>query len=468
MTLSWSVFKKVLSKQLKGDLPENLPPPKIASLSTDSRIIKQDDWFLPLSGENFDGHNFVETALLAGASGFFYEIDKAPNLSPDLLRRGIPVENVLISFQTLTKWWRLLQEDLIVFAITGSVGKTTAKEMLYTILSGFAPTLKTEGNYNNEIGVPKTLQRIEAHHKYAILELGARHDGDIEFLTKIVNPNVSCCLNVGTAHIEIFKTQEAILRTKTGIFKKNEIAPVCICFHDDSRILELCKEISEKNFITFGKHVDANVRLMNEDVDTTGQQTLIFKSNTEAKEHKVTFATGHVAYSMNAAAALAMGLQAGLKMSDMATQLSTFRSLEGRFKKVKKNGITFIDDCYNANPESMKAGIHSIAKLFPKDHKVLILGDMLELGNTSTAEHKLLGSLCCEMISPLHLITIGNSSQHISQQAIADGLSLGQTDHFANVEDFIAARIKLGSKGTIVYIKGSNGIGLNKILEQYR
>lgn len=466
MKITWKNIKGWLETNLLGPLPDHLPAPQIHQLATDSRSIQKDEWFLPLSGENFDGHHFIEQAMEAGASGFFYQVSEKKHISLDLLKSGIPVKNVLSALQDFAKEWRLcFKKDLTLFALTGSVGKTTCKEMLFTILNPQGPTLKTEGNFNNDIGVPKTLQKLNETHKYAVLELGARHTGDIERLVNIVNPNITCCLNVGTAHIEVFKTEEAILKTKTEIFKTTCFEPKIVCFHDDQRILDVCQQ-SGKDYLSFGKSADADVSLVNEKWNDDG--SLMLEFTIHKKLYSLLFQQGHSAYSINALAALSMGLAAGLQPTDMIAALSRFEEIGGRFKKFQKNGITFIDDSYNANPESMKAGIESISQLFPKQRKIFILGDMLELGQRSPQAHEDIGSYCQKQVSPLHLITIGTDSKFIQKQALLDGLAQDKAEHYKQVEDFLAAGIDLESRGTIVYIKGSNGIRLNKIIQHYR
>ena len=465
MTLTWRDYSHCLDSETKNLVNRRVEAPSIEHWITDSRKIQAGDWFIPLVGDHFDGHQFIEAALNQGAAGFIYQAERCQHLNVSQKEKGIPVKNTLFAFQKLAKFWRLKHKNLTLFALTGSVGKTTTKEMLATILSSIdSNTLATAGNFNNEIGVPITLQRIRENHRFAVVEMGARRPRDIGKLVEIAMPNITACLNAKTAHIEIFKSKEAILKTKLEIFNETSELKHIVFSYDDERIRSHCKHL-EVPKISFGYEAGADIHIQSQEWHDDG--SLVAYISFQGKDHQLKFSQGHSAHPINAAAALAMGTAAGLKMETMIGALTDFTGLKGRFNIFRKDELTIIDDCYNANPDSMKEGINTLIQRYPKQAKVVILGDMLELGQDASFEHSQLGSYCKEVVDPLFLIGIGEHSKLIVNKAISEGLPKNQTLSYGHVDEFLKDHIDLSSKGQVIFIKGSNGIRLDRIVEHY-
>mgnify|MGYP003328853799 CR=1 FL=1 len=462
---SWSCYKKWFDTLLSSQLPAHQSPPNIDDWCLDSRKISPGSWFIPIVGEKHDGHQFIKETLEKGAGGFLYQKEKAHHLSDGEKASGIAVADTLNAYQKLASGWRTSLKGLKMFAITGSVGKTTCKEMLQSILNTAGPTLATFGNYNNEIGVPKTLLSIKPFHQYAVIEMGARRPGDIKKLVNIAKPNISCCLNARTAHLEIFKSEQAILNTKLEIVLQSESAEAAVVFHDDPRILEVMKAHG-RDFISFGYSPDATVNIVKEKwINSSNQMELLFKIENE--EYHLTLPALHSAFPINAAASIAMAHTIDIPIKQAIDALSSFTGVSGRFKTHHKKGLTFIDDAYNANLDSMEAGLHSFAKLYPNKEKILILGDMLELGAQSVDAHKKIGTICASIVKPKLLITIGSRAKQIAESAIADGLTRKNTQSFSDIREYLEAQINLANKGEVVFIKGSNSVGLNRIFDLY-
>ena len=461
MNLEWKDYAECLNSEFNT----STKAPRIDQWVTDSRKIKEGDWFVPLVGENYDGHKFIDSALKQGAYGFVYEECRATHLSSKQKEKGILVQDTLNTFQNLARIWRLKNNDLTLFALTGSVGKTTTKEMLASVLSAIdRNTFATAGNFNNEVGVPMTLQRIQEGHRYAVVEMGARRPLDISKLVEIARPNITACLNAKTAHIEIFKTKEAILDTKLEIFNQTPQLKHIVFPRDDERIVARCQNLNLPK-TSFGHHPEADIRLKEQTWGEDGSLKVLISFKNQ--EYSLYFAQGHSAYPINAAAALAMGSAAGLGMNKMVKTLSSFTGLKGRFNVFRNKDLTIIDDCYNANPDSMKEGINTLVQRYPQQPKVLILGDMLELGQDAQSEHGEIGSYCQALVNPLFLIGIGEHSQHIIDKAISNGLPKAQTLSYSDVDDFLRAHIDLGSIGKVVFVKGSNGVRLDRVIERY-
>ncbi|MFK7823783.1 MAG: UDP-N-acetylmuramoyl-tripeptide--D-alanyl-D-alanine ligase [Oligoflexales bacterium] len=465
MKLTWNDYSHCFESDATALIGRNVKAPSIEHWNTDSRKIQSGDWFIPLVGENFNGHQFIEAALRQGAKGYIYEERYTQHLSSSHKEKGILVQDTLLAFQNLARLWRLKHKNLTLFALTGSVGKTTTKEMLATILASIEPkTLSTAGNFNNEVGVPITLQRIKEDHKFAVVEMGARRPLDIGKLVDIAKPNIAACLNAKTAHIEIFKSKDAILKTKLEIFNSTSELKHIVFSHDDERIRTNC-EYLEVPKTSFGYQTGADMLIKNQDWHHDGSLATMICF--QGKEFQLRFSQGHSAYPINAAAALAMGAAAGLNIETMIEALTSFTGLEGRFNIFKKDELTIIDDCYNANPDSMKEGINTLVQRYPQQAKVVILGDMLELGQNANIEHSQLGSYCKAQVNPLFLIGIGEHSKLIVDKAISEGLPKHQTLSYGDVEDFLNANVDLGAKGQVVFIKGSNGVHLDRIVEHY-
>ncbi|MES2745735.1 MAG: UDP-N-acetylmuramoyl-tripeptide--D-alanyl-D-alanine ligase [Bdellovibrionota bacterium] len=435
--------------------PETFP----GLIETDSRKVKAGQWFVPIVGENHDGHAFIESALSAGAAGFLYARSHAKDLSEASRKKGIAVEDTYKAVQDLARWWRAQHKTCQVIGITGSSGKTSVKELCAETLASLAPTLKTVGSLNNELGVPLTLLKLTSDHRYAVIEMGARHKGDIAFLSDIVKQDVGVLINVGTAHVGEFGSPEKILEAKMEI----AVAPSTVYFRDDVRIHEAMVKVHKKSF-SFGRSPFADVQVIDDSCDSEGRLSLSLKI--KGAEKKLVLPYFHEVYGLNVASVLSIALSLGLAPEDCFEGLKAYNGIKGRFQVHRLGGFTLIDDAYNANPQSMRAGLETVRKAFPDKKKVIVLGDMRELGDQTEAAHRDIGTYCAEILKPDELITVGESSLHLSNAALAAGFSKAKIHHFSRVEDVLPKLDELSKRGDLLYVKASNSLKLSKIVDQ--
>jgi UDP-N-acetylmuramoyl-tripeptide--D-alanyl-D-alanine ligase len=438
----------------RESLPFDLPN----RVSSDSRRIEAGQWFMPIRGTNFDGHDFIQTAMDKGADGFFFESRLRDQLKPEVRSRGIEVLDTTKALQDLARWWR--QEiGCKVVGITGSSGKTTVKEMTAAMLHGIAPTLKTEGSLNNELGTPLTLCRLTPLHRFAVIEMGARHKGDIEFLSQIVLQDIGVLLNVGSAHVGEFGSPLKILEAKMEI----AAAGTAVYFKDDERIDQAMKALKNRTLVSFGRDTSADVRLLGTDLDGRGKVRIHFEIRGQKQTVESNFY--HSSFPINAAACLAIGLALKLEPKDCVTALQNFHGVKGRFKVHTLRDQLLIDDCYNANPESMRAGLTTIKEAYGNRKTHLILGDMLELGDSSESAHRDVGSFCAREIKPAKLLTVGPMSRWIAEGAIKAGLPADRVTQFESVDQVIAQLPAFWPDAELLYVKASNGLRLSKIID---
>ena len=464
-SLNWASIQTWLGSQLaQSALPHASAAPRTDQFSTDSRSVQPGDWFVALAGETFDGHAFLDEILAKGAAGFFYNANRESQLSPAQKKLGIAVQDTLGALQAIAHGWRQSLPNLNVIALTGSTGKTTCKEMLGAILRNYAPSLATQASFNNEIGVPKTLLQMLPEHRFAALEFGARSPGNIKFLCEMANPSVVGLINVGITHVGIFGSVEALLKTKLEIFRDSSDHAVQIACADDDRIVEGARATGKKT-LTFGRHLRADVRIESEHWNADGSMHLAFDALKESIEVTLPFA--HEAYAINAAGAIAFAIAAGIPTSAISAGLATFTGVKGRYQVHRLQGLTLIDDTYNASPDSMIAGLKSLMRTFNSSKKSLVLGDMLELGDESPGEQARVGAFVGESVKPEWLFVVGPEGQQIAKGAAAAGFPAARIASYDSVDSLLAAGINFRERGEILFAKASNGMKLSKLVDQF-
>jgi len=352
-------------------------------IATDTRTIKPGDIFLALSGENFDGHDYID---MAASKGAIAAIVSRPTASSDA--NTIPqlvVSDTRLALGQLASYRRQQHTDLTVIAITGSSGKTTCKEMLGSIFGRLAPTLITRGNLNNDLGVPMMLLELSDHHRYAILELGANHIGEIAYTTEIVRPDVACILNIGTAHLGEFGSREGICQTKAEIYHTLTDAQYAIVPDKDDFTNQL-RRIAEKHtshVIGFG---NTDVSASHLDVEPERSE---FKLHIGNQIHDINLPLAGEHNVNNALAAAACAYALDIEVSDIVVGLENARPAKGRLNSQILGMHRLIDDTYNANPHSVRAAAKVLAA--QTGTQVMVLGDIGELGEAAVSEHQSLG-----------------------------------------------------------------------------
>jgi len=465
-SLDWNLWSQ---KILVGSNQDHDTLPHPHKIKIDSRSLQEGDWFCPIIGENFDGHKFIAQAVEKSGSGFFYQSSRK-NLVPDSLRsKGVEVNCTLEAIQEIGKNWRLQQDNLTLFAITGSVGKTTTKEMLTLILREAGKTYSSIGNFNNEIGVALNLLQISEDDRFAILEFGARHTGDIKFLTNIANPNICALLNAGTAHVGEFGGKDKLCETKLEIFNNGLENSRCVYFFDDERIRKGAEK-SKRRAFGFGHDINAGFHLESEEWLKDGSMIVHFSQLVGDKKvsKSIKLGASHISYPINAACSYAMALAADIKFDDVKEALTKFNGVKGRYQISRLKDFYLIDDCYNANPESMTAGLDSLERSFSGKDVLLILGDMLELGDKEDDLHFEIGKNVAKMKTKSSLVTIGRLGEMIGKGAISKGFPDSRVEHFDSRDNALPEILKKHKNFDLVYLKASNGVGLSKIVDKIR
>jgi len=386
-----------------GRLIRGEPGMNFHGVSTDSRKLQQGNLFVGLSGENFDGQDFLTAAAEAGAAGFVIQRDAGETLSKIEGQPVILVKDTLKALGEIARYWRK-KLGVPVIAITGSSGKTTTKEMVAGILSLKKKVLKTEGNFNNRIGLPLTLLRLTGQDEVAVVEMGTNMPGEIGCLTRIAEPDIGLITNIGAAHLEKLGSLTSIREEKGALFQNMDQRGIAIINRDDEA-LEILGQRWQGKRITFGRttqDIDVsarNVRMM----DPAG---LEFQLATRRGDRQVRMQVSGEHNLYNAMGAAAASLAFGADLDQVCRGLESFRAVPGRFEiRTLQNGLHVIDDTYNANPSSVREALKTLAVLRGSGNSIVILGDMLELGNNAVDWHRRIGQTVAETgVHSLYLI----------------------------------------------------------------
>ena len=428
-------------------------PVSISAVSTDSRSIKQGCLFIPLTGERFDGHRFIDAALDAGAAGVLCA--RLPEvLRPD--KFYIQVEDTRLSLKLLAKAYRE-RFHIPVIQITGSVGKTTTKDMIASVLASRFHVLKTPENLNNDIGTPLTLLQLTPEHEVAVIETGMNHFGEIRYLGDLVQPDVAVISNIGDAHIEFLDSREGILRAKSEIFEHLKPDGTAILNGDDPLLNTL-----EPPFTTIrcGKsdHCDARVSEVL-DLGVSGVECTV---TTESKSYRLKIPSPgeHMVYA--ASIATAIGERMGLTEEEIIRGVASYQSSGSRMRVVRlSDNRTVLDDCYNASPQSVAAALEILAKT-ECGRKIAVLGDMGELGDLTERAHYNMGSLAA-MLGIELTVAIGPKAAKIAQGVENGG---GTVFYFEAKEDAVSMLLEEFGGDTAMLVKASHAMEFEWLVEQ--
>ncbi len=424
----------------------------ITEICTDTRQLSDGCLFLAIRGDRFDGHDFVSYAFEKGAVAAITEnqIENYP---------CIVVKDTRKAFLDLAKYYRKLF-NLTLVGVTGSVGKTTTKEMIALVLSEKYTTLKTEGNLNNEIGLPKTLLGINKEHKAAVIEMGMSDFGEIERLSDTAMPTISVITNIGFSHIENLKTQEGILKAKLEILSgMSEDAPLVV--NADDKLLNTLKGTLNRTVFTYGienKTADYLAESIHE-----GNESTAFTVKYQEKAVEITLPCIGRHNILNALSAFCIGINSGVSEAEIVNALKKYKPNGLRQNIVKKGEQTIIIDCYNASPDSMKASLSVLLQIKAENNgrKIAVLGDMLELGAMSKQLHENVGKLS-EMADVDKLFTYGKESAYIAEKAQDLGVETFHTDDKIKLINALKAYLKVDD---VVLFKGSRGMRLEEVID---
>jgi UDP-N-acetylmuramoyl-tripeptide--D-alanyl-D-alanine ligase len=426
-------------------------------LSTDSRKIAKDSLFLALRGEQFDGHDFVLSVQTAGAAVVVVE-----QLHPELSIPAILVGNTLRALQEIALFHRH-QFSLPVIGVTGSNGKTTVKEMIASILrtqAGSKNCLATQGNLNNEIGVPLTILGLQAQHEFAVIELGMNHPGEIACIAKVAAPTVGLVNNAQREHQEFMQSVDAVAEENGSVILSLPINGVAVFPAGDTYTglwTKLAQTQGDRKICTFGLTPDADVSasVVSDAFSSQLQVRLTDQDRLENFTVKLAIAGQHNV--LNALAAIACTYHVGVSIAHIIQGLETFQAVKGRLQvKQSVSGFHIIDDTYNANPDSVRAAI-DVLRAIPNE-TILVIGDMGEVGSEGRAFHHEIGEYA-RANGIDKLFSLGDISQ-------ASTLSFGElAQHFSNLEELQCALDNVITNSVTVLVKGSRFMRMERVVE---
>ena len=427
----------------------------ITAVVTDSRKVVPGCVFVCFPGERVDGHDYAAAAYRAGAAYIVanHPVDGVPE------NRTVIVASSHHAMVRMASNYRMLFSPLMI-GVTGSVGKTTTKEFCYAVLSAFGNTLKTEGNQNNEIGLPNTLFRLDDATEYAVVEMGMSNLGEIERLARAARPSAGIITLIGVSHLENLGTRENILKAKLELcYGLPDGAPLALNADDD--LLPTAKLPERLRPVWFGiDSPDADVRAVKITAGDNGTDFVL--SDKEYGDFPVHIPTVGLHTVSDALAAYAAATRLGLDPAKAAAALSNYQTTGMRQNIVHKAGVTVIEDCYNASPDSMRAAL-GVLKNQPAERRVALLGDMLELGSVSEKAHRQVGEWAAEAGIDL-LIAYGPLSAAMAQAAAEKGVT---TLHCETEQDVVGYVRQNVHAGDALLAKASHAMKLDQVLEQF-
>lgn len=440
----------------KGTLLQGDPQTQITGVITDSRKVKEGDLFVALKGQQVDGHDFLNKAVELGASALLV------SQQPAELPSGVPVIKVadtLVALQQLGSHNRL-KLNIPVIAVTGSNGKTSTKDMLAAVLQTRFKTLKTQGNFNNELGLPLTLLNLEEDHQAAIVEMGMRGLGQIDFLAGLAKPTGAVITNIGEAHLELLGSVHNIAQAKTEVLEHIPTEGFAVLNGDSPFIKELASRCKGKVWLYS----------LTEDADITASQ-LQPEGNGVRYQVKYPGGSGEIFLPvpgshnvMNSLAAIGVGLQLGLSFQEIAQGLAQVELTHSRLEIIEKNGYTIINDTYNASPSSTKAALRVLQET-AKGRRIAVLGNMYELGALEQSGHREVGEAAAAQ-EVATLVAVGDLAQFIAQGAGDAGLPQERVHHCATNSEALEVLQKILKPGDAILIKGSRGMRMEEIVQE--
>ncbi|MDD5686218.1 MAG: UDP-N-acetylmuramoyl-tripeptide--D-alanyl-D-alanine ligase [Elusimicrobia bacterium] len=429
-------------------------------VSIDSRTTEKGDIFFAIKGEKYDGHDYIYDAIFKKGA-IAAVVSRTPDFMSDKHKRigknpqlpVIIVKDTLLALQEFAKYYREIFNPKTI-GITGSNGKTTTKNILASIISQKHSVLSTQGNFNNHIGLPLTLFKLNKNHKYCVLEMGANHKGEIARLCEIANPTCGIITNIGFAHIGNFGSLRGILNAKMELFNylgKNDIAVV----NNDDELISLAAKSLKCNKITFG--INSKSDIMASDFILKADKTN-FNIKIDNRITKVEIPVPGMFNVYNALAATGCAVSLKISVQDIVNGLKNFIPQGMRMEMVKlENGVIVVNDSYNANPTSMHNAIENFSKIFYNKRKVLVLGDMLELGNYGEREHEKIGEFIFKNKLADVVYTVGKLAKSIADSS--NGIWFKNKNELSK---YLKINLK---KGDAVFFKASRGAGIEEVIK---
>jgi UDP-N-acetylmuramoyl-tripeptide--D-alanyl-D-alanine ligase len=449
--------------QASGGRWLSAPPPSLEGVSTDTRTLAPGMLFVALRGERYDAHDYLAEAAARGAAAVIVAEARAGEPAP---LPALAVPDTLAALGAVARLHRR-RFQLPVVGVTGSNGKTTTREMIAAILATRGPVLKTEGNLNNEVGVPLTLFGLDAAHQAAVVEMGMNHPGEIARLAAIAEPQVGVVTLAAPAHLEGLGSVDAVADAKAELYRGLPPGGVAVANADDARMLKRAQD-SGRRLLTFaagrGRRGDVVVlEILSQGED--GLRFVLGIGNREVPIHIPGLVGAHNA--MNAAGAAAAAVAVGCTDREITAGLAAVRPVGRRLRvETLASGLQLVDDCYNANPSSMSAGLRTLTDLARAAGRrpVAVLGDMLELGAFEAEAHRALGEEAARA-GVVRLAAFGPRARGTAEAARAAGLDAFHTEELPALVAWARAQV---SPGDVLLVKGSRGMKLERLVEALR
>ena len=431
------------------------PPDDIAigGVAIDSRRVRPGDMFVALRGESGDGHCYIADAVARGAHIVLAETAEASDSGAVVI-----VDDTLTALQTLSRAWRD-RHPIPLVAVTGSVGKSTTKELIAQVLGSRYATLKSEGNQNNEIGLPLTLLRLDESHQWAVVEMAMYAEGEIATLCAIARPKIGVVTNVGPTHLGRLRSLDAIARAKSELVCSLPADGLAVLNGDDTRVAAMAALTAARS-VRYGFSEGNDFRAIDIETRVLSGTAFTLRHGDATVRIEMPLIGWHPIYAALAAAAVAVG--SGLTLSDVAVALREAEPLR-LVPKTAACGATVLDDTYNASPASTLAALDALASTSGgPGRRIAVLGDMLELGDYEIEGHRVVGRRAAEVAQLL--VVVGERGRIVGEAALANGLS---DVCFATDNDDAVAHLKpLIRAGDIVLVKGSRGMAMESIVER--
>lgn len=425
---------------------------EITSITTDSRKACKDCLFIPLKGERTNGHNFINQVFEAGASCTLSEIDI------DTKNPVIRVKSCYKAIQDIAEYYRSTF-DIPVIGISGSVGKTSTKEMIASVLKQEFDTHKTQGNFNNELGVPLTLFGLEEHHQVAVVEMGISDFGEMTRLSKMVKPTICVITNIGDCHLENLGDRNGVLKAKTEMFI-NRDKNGAILLNGDDKHLSTIKNVDDTIPIFYG--LENTNAYYAENIDNQGINGIKCKLCTPNNIIDVTIPAIGTYMVANALVAVAIGEYLGMAPESIKKGIENYKTVGSRDGIIQTGNITIIDDCYNANPVSVKGGVDTLSNF--KTRKVCVLGDMKELGTNSKQLHIDTGKYVANKNIDV-LVAVGDEAKYIAEGAENPNT---RVYYFKTIDEFVDNMKYIVHKNDTVLVKASHSMKFENIVKALR
>jgi UDP-N-acetylmuramoyl-tripeptide--D-alanyl-D-alanine ligase len=449
-----------------GQLLRGDPAADVSHFSTDTRSLHSGDCFLALRGPNYDGHQFVTDAARLGASAAVVSDPTCAMHSPSALALLQVPDTLTALHQLATNYRRQMPSTTRIVGITGSCGKTTTKEMVAGVLGQRFQVVKTDGNRNNHIGVPLNVLRLDHRHEFGVFELGTNHPGEIAALAGIVRPHIGVITNIGLAHVEFLHDEAGVANEKGALIENLPGVEEgwAILNADDKWCGEL-RNRTKAAVLTVGIEKFADIRASN--IMVNGD--LKFRLNIARKREDVIIRLKtlgrHQIY--NALQAAAVGYAVGMDLEDIRAGLESVEFPSQRMQVVDRQGVRFVNDCYNANMPSMEAAMQTLSEQPWPGRKLAVVGDMLELGEWTRMAHLRIGAQAAGAGLSL-LVTVGDAARDVATGAMEAGMEAHKIVTVANASEAASLLRSLVREGDFVLLKASRRMKLEEVLESFR